>query len=78
VLWIKGPTAATSDQALDLVVLLIYRLMRACCTLAGSAVRLENAELVRLYAAGTISAATRHKLQHTLDLELTRFSHDTD
>jgi CPA1 family monovalent cation:H+ antiporter len=38
----------------------------------------ENAELARLYADGTISAATRHKLQHTLDLELTRFSHDTD
>jgi monovalent cation/hydrogen antiporter len=35
----------------------------------------ENAELGRLYADGTISAATRHKLQHTLDLELARYSH---
>jgi CPA1 family monovalent cation:H+ antiporter len=36
----------------------------------------ENAELARLYAAGAISAATRQRLQRTLDLELARFSND--
>jgi hypothetical protein len=30
----------------------------------------ENAEMASLYAAGTISAATRQRLQHGLDLEL--------
>lgn len=34
----------------------------------------ENAELSRLYADGVISAATRRRLQHLLDLELARFS----
>jgi monovalent cation/hydrogen antiporter len=38
----------------------------------------ENAELARLYADGTISATTRHKLQRTLDLELARFTNDKD
>jgi Na+/H+ antiporter len=38
----------------------------------------ENAELSRLYADGAISAATRQRLQHTLDLELARFSNETD
>ena len=34
----------------------------------------ENAELARLYAEGTISEATRRRLQHGLDLEATRLS----
>ena len=38
----------------------------------------ENAELAGLYAAGTISAATRHRLQHALDLELARLGSETD
>jgi CPA1 family monovalent cation:H+ antiporter len=38
----------------------------------------ENAELARLYADGTISAATRQKLQQALDLEVARFSSETD
>ena len=36
----------------------------------------ENAELTRLYQNGTISAATRQRLQRTLDLEATRLSDD--
>jgi monovalent cation/hydrogen antiporter len=38
----------------------------------------QNAELASLYAAGTISATTRHRLQHALDLELARLSSDKD
>jgi hypothetical protein len=38
----------------------------------------ENAELAGLYAAGTISAATRQRLQHALDLELARLGNETD
>jgi monovalent cation/hydrogen antiporter len=38
----------------------------------------QGGELARLYADGTISAATCQKLQRTLDLELTRFSSDPD
>ena len=38
----------------------------------------ENAELAGLYAAGTISAATRQRLQHGLDLELARLGNETD
>ena len=38
----------------------------------------ENAELASLYAAGTISAATRQRLQHVLDLELARLGSETD
>ena len=38
----------------------------------------ENAELASLYAAGTISAATRHRLQHALDLELARLRSEPD
>ena len=34
----------------------------------------ENAELARLYEDGTITAATRQRLQHGLDLEATRLS----
>ena len=34
----------------------------------------ENAELTRLYQDGTISAATRQRLQRSLDLEATRLS----
>ncbi len=36
----------------------------------------ENAELARLYQNGTITAATRQRLQHNLDLEATRLSDD--
>jgi CPA1 family monovalent cation:H+ antiporter len=36
----------------------------------------ENAELARLYDNGIISAATRQRLQHNLDLEATRLSDD--
>jgi CPA1 family monovalent cation:H+ antiporter len=36
----------------------------------------ENTELVRLYDEGTISAATRQRLQRGLDLEATRLSDD--
>jgi monovalent cation/hydrogen antiporter len=38
----------------------------------------QNAELAQLYAAGTISAATRQRLQHALDLELARLGSETD
>ena len=34
----------------------------------------ENAELARLFEDGTISAATRQRLQQTLDLEVTRLT----
>ena len=37
----------------------------------------QGNELARLYADGVISAATCLRLQRTLDLELTRLSHDT-
>ena len=36
----------------------------------------ENAELARLYDDGTITAPTRQRLQHNLDLEATRLSDD--
>ena len=36
----------------------------------------ENAELARLYEDGTITAATRQRLQRNLDLEATRLSDD--
>ena len=36
----------------------------------------ENNELTRLYEDGTISAATRQRLQHSLDLEATRLTDD--
>jgi Na+/H+ antiporter len=36
----------------------------------------ENAELARLYDDGTISQATRQRLQRSLDLEAARLSHD--
>jgi CPA1 family monovalent cation:H+ antiporter len=38
----------------------------------------QGSELARLYADGTISAATCLKLQRTLDLEFTRISSDPD
>ena len=38
----------------------------------------ENAELTSLYAAGTISAATRQRLQRALDLELARLGSEPD
>jgi monovalent cation/hydrogen antiporter len=34
----------------------------------------ENAELARLFADGTITAATRQRLQHSLDLEVARLA----
>jgi hypothetical protein len=34
----------------------------------------ENAELARLFEDGTISAATRQRLQRSLDLEVTRLA----
>jgi Na+/H+ antiporter len=37
----------------------------------------QSAELSRLYADGIINADTRRRLQHTLDLELARFSDET-
>jgi CPA1 family monovalent cation:H+ antiporter len=37
----------------------------------------QGSELARLYADGAISAATCLRLQRSLDLELTRLSHDT-
>ena len=37
--------------------------------LRGDLITAENAELSRLYQAGTISAATRRRLQRNLDLE---------
>jgi monovalent cation/hydrogen antiporter len=36
----------------------------------------QNAELASLYAAGAISAATRQRLQHALDLELARLGNE--
>jgi hypothetical protein len=36
----------------------------------------ENNELARLYEDGTISAATRQRLQRSLDLEATRLTDD--
>jgi monovalent cation/hydrogen antiporter len=41
-------------------------------------IAVQNAELASLYAAGTISAATRQHLQHALDLELARLGSETD
>lgn len=34
----------------------------------------QNAELARLFADGTISAATRQRLQQSLDVEVTRLA----
>jgi CPA1 family monovalent cation:H+ antiporter len=42
--------------------------------LRGDLIAAENAELSRLYDAGTISAATRQRLQRSLDLETTRLA----
>jgi monovalent cation/hydrogen antiporter len=42
--------------------------------LRGDLVAAENAELSRLYDAGTISAATRRRLQRSLDLEIARLT----
>jgi monovalent cation/hydrogen antiporter len=38
----------------------------------------QNAELASLYAAGAISAATRLRLQHDLDLERARLGSEKD
>jgi CPA1 family monovalent cation:H+ antiporter len=42
--------------------------------LRGDLITAESAELTRLYDAGTISAATRRRLQRNLDLETTRLT----
>jgi monovalent cation/hydrogen antiporter len=42
--------------------------------LRGDLIAAENAELSRLYDAGTISAATRGRLQRSLDLEIARLT----
>jgi CPA1 family monovalent cation:H+ antiporter len=42
--------------------------------LRGDLITAEHAELSRLYDAGTISAATRRRLQRNLDLETTRLT----
>jgi CPA1 family monovalent cation:H+ antiporter len=42
--------------------------------LRGDLIAAENAELSRLFEAGTISAATRRQLQRNLDLEITRLT----
>ena len=42
--------------------------------LRGDLIAAETAELSRLYHAGTISAATRRRLQHSLDLETARLT----
>ena len=42
--------------------------------LRGDLIGAESAELSRLYAAGTISAATRRRLQRSLDLEIARLT----
>ncbi len=42
--------------------------------LLGDLIAAENAELSRLFEAGTISAATRRRLQRSLDLEVTRLA----
>jgi CPA1 family monovalent cation:H+ antiporter len=42
--------------------------------LRGDLIAAENAELSRLYGAGTIGAATRRRLQRSLDLEIARLT----
>jgi len=42
--------------------------------LRGDLIAAETAELARLYDAGTISAATRRRLQRNLDLETARLT----
>jgi len=42
--------------------------------LRGDLITAEGAELSRLYDAGTISAATRRRLQRNLDLETARLT----
>ena len=42
--------------------------------LRGDLITAENAELSRLFEAGTISAATRRRLQRNLDLEIARLT----
>jgi monovalent cation/hydrogen antiporter len=42
--------------------------------LHGDLIAAQNAELARLFDDGTISSATRHRLQRSLDLELARLS----
>jgi hypothetical protein len=44
--------------------------------LQGDLIVAENAELSRLFEAGTIAAATRRRLQRRLDLEITRLTEE--
>jgi hypothetical protein len=44
--------------------------------LQGDLIAAENAELSRLFEAGTITAATRRRLQRRLDLEITRLTEE--
>ena len=64
-----GATRARLDQSADgAETVLTERELRADLIAA------ENAELSRLYDAGTVSAATRRRLQRGLDLEIARFT----
>ena len=64
-----GATQARLDQSADgAETVLTERELRADLIAA------ENAELSRLYDAGTVSAATRRRLQRGLDLEIARFT----
>jgi hypothetical protein len=44
--------------------------------LPGDLIAAENAELSRLFEAGTIAAATRRRLQRRLDLEITQLTEE--
>jgi monovalent cation/hydrogen antiporter len=64
-----GTTQARLDQAPD-----TGRGTRTERELRGDLIAAENAELSRLYNAGTISAATRRRLQRHLDMETARLT----
>jgi hypothetical protein len=61
--WIDGTGAPEPDGMSD----------RELCRALNAA---ENAELARLYNDGTITQATRQRLQRGLDLEAARLSDD--
>jgi monovalent cation/hydrogen antiporter len=64
-----GSTLARMDQTPDVEgTALTERELR------GDLLAAENAELSRLYSAGTIGAATRRRLQRNLDLEIARLA----
>lgn len=44
--------------------------------LRGDLIAAENAELSRLFEAGTISAATRRRLRRSLDVEVARLTEE--